>query len=171
MSPSPGTSPVWGFGGSADMAVPACTAVSACMARGVTTRGHGVLGEGNGQGTGVLGFTRPGLGDVPQPGGVGRGATFGSGGIQEDPANVNRELSFQHDDVMSTGGIAQLRLLPSEQLQPPKSGRIGDLYVRSEGGGEVKLFLCVQSSVGKDTQPRQPAKWAPVLLDTPVWGG
>jgi hypothetical protein len=128
--------------------------------RGGDYDGHGVFGEGNGQeGSGVLGFSLRG-----------RGATFGSGSVS-DVADVNRQLKYSHDDVMSTGGMAQLRLVPSGKLEPPAAGRIGDLYVRSEGGSEVKLFLCVQSSVGKDTSPSDPAIWRSVLLDDPPVSG
>ena len=132
--------------------------------KGGIAGGHGVVGVsgvGDGAGTkensGVVGFSEQN----------GRGATFVAGkpSIGTDHiTDVNHEVSNSRPDVVTAEGIAQVRLVPSMNFDPPSSGRIGDLFARSNNGAKVGLFLCVESSRGSDDGPDQPAKWREVQL-------
>ncbi len=60
----------------------------------------------------------------------GQGAV-GVRGVSNAPAGEGRGGEFE-----SKG--AQIRLVPSKQSTPPNKGKVGDLFLSSEG----KLFLC-----------------------------
>jgi hypothetical protein len=138
-------------------------AATGVYGKGGFPRGHGVLGEANGEkvqgqaGTGVLGFSVRG-----------RGATFGAGEMPLENAEVNQELHYSEDNVTSEKGIAQLRLVPSRDALPA-AGRIGDLFAYFNGE-EAELFLCVLSSLAEDSSPTRAAQWRPIQLGDAVTG-
>jgi hypothetical protein len=88
-----------------------------------------------------------------------RGAIFSSGTGQPTPGEFAQTTH---------GGIAQVRLVPSDERKLPSLGFVGDLYlywVKPAVGndpGEVNLYLCVNHS---------PVQWQQVQLGPRLPGG
>jgi hypothetical protein len=90
-------------------------------------RGTGVLGDGD-AGIGVNGRSR-----------IGRGGVFTSG----SPGALS-----PIPDTSTKGGIAQVRLIPSEDNTFPTDGRVGDLWVHASPDPNkniaATLWLCIR---------------------------
>jgi hypothetical protein len=62
------------------------------------------------------------------------------------------------------GGIAQIRLVPSQDSKVPTKGRIGDLYLHrvTVKPPAVNLYLCINDS---------PVQWQQVQLAPTIYPG